>query len=191
MKKIILFSALFISTSSFAADWVMVAASNKEDYYIDRSFYNYKKAGNTIDVWWKTINTQADNPYTSSKALVQYDCTNKKSKYLAYTEFYGSGDPINTNSKVNNSFKFIYPDSVDEAIWNVSCKTKGGGFYFKANNENQNRAKKIVEAYKQQKIKPMVLPDSIAEKYYNNELSPSQVKDLEGDISNGLVKLPY
>lgn len=182
---------MLISTTGFAADWVKVAASNKEDYYIDKSFYNYKKANSTIDVWWKTTNTQADTPFTSSKALVQYDCANKKSRYLTYTEFYGSGEPISTSSKVSNNFRFIYPDSVDEAIWEASCKTNGKGFYFRSEAVDKERVKRIVEAYDKKHKTPLILPDDVAYRYYSNQLTPKQVNDLESDIKDGRVELPF
>lgn len=191
MDKIIFLSVFFLSTSVLAADWVKVAASNKEDYYIDKSFYSYKKSSKTIDVWWKTTNIQAEQPFTSSKALVQYDCVNKKSRYIAYTEFYGSGDPVNSNEKVSHNFRFIYPDSIDEAIWEASCKTNGGGFYFKVDDMDKERTRKIVEAYDKKYKKPVILQNSIAEKYHSKELTPKQIEDIESDIKNGLVKLPY
>lgn len=119
---------LIFSSNAIAANWQYATSTKQEKFYIDKAFYNYNKTANTVEVWSKT-ETKTSPIYTSSKSLIQYDCKGKRSKTLAYIKYGSSGLVIQSSSNPSK-FDIIFPDSVDEAIWEISCSTKGKGFKF-------------------------------------------------------------
>ncbi|HCO07478.1 MAG TPA: hypothetical protein DIT34_04015 [Acinetobacter ursingii] len=195
MKTLILFFSAIYASTCFSADWVFISSTGKEDFYIDKSSYNYRKNNNTVDIWEKTIDTTPNNPYISTKSLSQYDCVNKRAKYLEYAEFYSNGDPIQKRYK-KNEYAAIYPDSVGEGLWRAVCATRGKGIksIYKSEKDRSSEilTQKLVSAYDAKNAKkPIVLDSKIADAYYGDKLPPVAREALENDIRNGLVELPY
>ena len=190
MNKFYLLLISFFCSNTFAAEWVNVTSSSQDTFYVDKSYYKFNKDKGISEIWTKT-EKNIEEPYTFTKSLVQYDCNNKKSRYLAYIEYKKDGSVANAPRNLDKSFSIIYPDTVDETLWEISCKTNGKGLYLKNQMINEKRVKKIVDAYNEKNRKPLILPKEIADKYYNNQLNSTQVKDLENDLKNGLVQLPY
>lgn len=132
MKKLIFISGLLASTICFGADWRYVTSGGGLGFYVDNSFYKYDASSKTVDVWTKTTKKDIfnDNYYTSSKTLTKYSCVNKESKQLANIEYSSNGSVLNSSTKLNGKFELIFPDSVGEVIWEISCSSKGKGFAF-------------------------------------------------------------
>lgn len=132
MKRLIFVCGVLASGFSFGADWVYITSSKSETFYIDKAFYNYNARNKTIDVWSKSVKNMGygNEPYTSSKSLKKYSCSNKSSKYLAYVEYYENGSVLRSISTPNKNFSVIFPDTIEEAIWKAACSSNGKGFKF-------------------------------------------------------------
>ncbi|EHU1846328.1 surface-adhesin E family protein [Acinetobacter baumannii] len=130
MKKLILLLGFSVSNLCFAADWVYVAAGGGQNFFIDKSFYKYDAANKTVDVWSKATQKKLNDDlyYTESKTLIRYLCPSKSSKNLATISYSESGSVIKSSTKPAPDFSIIFPDTIDETIWEVACSTRGKGF---------------------------------------------------------------
>lgn len=147
MNKILIFFALVFCGSASAAEWVFATKTKQENYYIDKSYYRYLKNGGLAEIWWKSEKI-ADEPYTTSKALIQYDCSGKKSRYLAFVDYNYDGSVKAGPKYLDKSFGIIYPDTVDEELWKIACTTKGKGLYLNSEKNLSEKAQKIVDLYR-------------------------------------------
>lgn len=72
MNKLLIIFALFFCSPIYAAEWVFATKTKQENYYVDKSYYKYLKNGGLAEIWWKS-EIIADEPYTTSKALLGGD----------------------------------------------------------------------------------------------------------------------
>lgn len=123
---------MLASSFSFGADWVYIVSGGGHDFYIDKGFYKYDVRTKTADVWTKSMKKKSvkDEHYTDSKSLIRYACSSKNSKVLANINYNEDGSSIKSSSTPNVSFSVIFPDTIDEDIWQASCESKGKGFVF-------------------------------------------------------------
>lgn len=122
-----------MSGACSAADWFYVTTGANEDFYIDRSYYKYNSQDKTVDVWTRTDKESSANKgerRTTSKTLTRYSCSNKSSRQLADASYLEDGSVLRQTSTPQSKFDMIFPDTVGENIWEVSCKTQGKGFKF-------------------------------------------------------------
>lgn len=190
MKKYLSVFIIFFSTNTLAVNWIQSGKTKQDTVWIDfdsiaDAHVNgkyYKKAWVKYKIYNDIVK---DNLTIGDYTLLLYhiDCFNKQ-----------MGNAMILNYKNNNlygksqSFSFpdmndVVPDSVGETIFNEVCESK--------NHDIKSRTTKIIDAYNNEHKNPVLLPKVVADKYYNNELTPTQKQDLESDIKNGLVKLPY
>jgi hypothetical protein len=133
---------LGISPLSFTADWVWVTSDVQGNtFYVDRDHYSFNKEKKTSDLWYmvkkenklaKLLDSEITQIqlYTSSKEFVRYSCSQKKAKRLAVINYGISGDVLSTQEG-SSTYSTIYPDSVNELLWQIACDTPAKGFDFK------------------------------------------------------------
>lgn len=133
MRKYFVLPIAFLSSFAFSAEWSYVSSgSNGDDFYVDRSYYKYDLKSKTVDMWVKSEKTSLfdkNKRYTSSKALNRYSCTGKSSKSLAYAAYNDNGSVLNQTSTPESDFKIIFPDTINESLWEVACKSNGKGLF--------------------------------------------------------------
>ncbi|WP_180122976.1 surface-adhesin E family protein [Acinetobacter sp. YH12086] len=142
MKKLILTFGLLASGFSFGADWVyVISAKSGDQFFLDADYYKYNFKNQTTDVWVRSdsktglgeklaevLNTQpTERMYTNSKALVRFACESGMSKTLAITKYDSNGVVLKSTSKADADFSLVFPDSIDEALLEVACKSRGKG----------------------------------------------------------------
>ncbi|AVZ03949.1 surface-adhesin E family protein [Acinetobacter baumannii] len=130
MKNLILILGIFFSNLCFGADWIYVTSGVNQNFFLDKNFYKYDSSKNTVDVWTKVSQKKLmnDDYYTKSKTLIRYLCPSKSSKDLASITYDESGHVLKSSTKPLPDFSIIFPETVDEKIWEVACSTKGKGF---------------------------------------------------------------
>jgi hypothetical protein len=144
MKKIILITSLLVSSFSFGADWVFIAEATDvdQDYYVDVSSYSYNKTTDKAKIWYKRNVFSGSKEYTDTKTLVEYDCGQKKERYLAQSTYNIDGYALSNIDSPSTS-RFIAPDTVGDALWEAACKVKGSVYNAKKPNfVNMERIKK-------------------------------------------------
>ncbi|MFX9828956.1 surface-adhesin E family protein [Acinetobacter baumannii] len=129
MKNLILVLGLSLSNLCFGADWVYVTSGGNQNFFIDQNYYKYDVTQKTVDVWSKVTQKKLmeDDYYTKSKTLIRYLCPSKSSKNLATVTYDESGNVFKSSTKPAPGFSLIFPETVDEKIWEVACSTKGKG----------------------------------------------------------------
>ena len=122
MKKTIFIFFLFIS-SSVLANWTQITRSEQDRFFVD--FTSLTKVKNLYRVWEKLeYGEQSEDKVRSVRMYMEYDCVEKKSRWLAYDAFDDinlSGKKIVRSDRVSE-WKFIRIDTIENTIFNSVCK---------------------------------------------------------------------
>lgn len=116
------------------AEWVAV----EKDYllpglqtvYIDPD--TIRREGNLVTMWqlidfkWMQGNPRGPTRFLSTKTHKQFDCAEKRVRFLAFTDFSrGMGTGIAANEYVDkDNWLPVEPESISQALWEVACGTK-------------------------------------------------------------------
>ena len=135
-KHLILVAFLLLqSISAFAANWVLVGASDNSQSFIDTE--SMIRAGNKVQCWVSTNYNEPqtdilavdfkNDKYLSDLFFIEYDCYNRTRIALEFTEYSQKdrrGSVVKTLSSIASSSdpSRIRPESVDEALLNFACK---------------------------------------------------------------------
>lgn len=113
-------AAVFLSASALAADWALVVESSSgSTYSVDKGSMRtmpngYKRA------WLWTIYGQAKNTGTTSyKAYSEVDCQNGRMRDLQ--TLYYKGEQLNSSNYEPESWVYVAPDTVQEAVFDYIC----------------------------------------------------------------------
>jgi len=89
-----------------------------------------RRKGDLVKMWqlydFKTVQTVAGDSYLSSKNQSEFDCTEERSRTLAYTWFsgnMGSDKPVYSNSD-EGKWSPVEPRSVCLTLWKFACGKK-------------------------------------------------------------------
>jgi hypothetical protein len=124
MKYLLLLVILIASTAW--AGWTKVNSSNGTDFYIDVS--SVKAEGAKRTTWqltnYSTPQSLVDDYYLSSRARVEFDCKEEKSRLLTITVFSmrnADGKPLLTSDEPTK-WSDIAPYTTARGILNAVCK---------------------------------------------------------------------
>lgn len=126
-----LITFLILSNIPAYAEWVAV----EKDYllpgfqtvYVDPD--TIRREGNLVTIWqlidfkWMQGSARGPARFSSTKTLKQFDCTEKRLRLLAFTEFslqMGTGKPIDGYVD-NENWLPVEPDSINYALWQLAC----------------------------------------------------------------------
>jgi hypothetical protein len=122
---------LLLSTGSAYAEWVAVErgylSPGLQTVYIDSD--NIRREGNVVTMWqlidfkWMQGNPRGPTRYLSTKTQKQFDCTDKRLRLLAFTEFSrGMGTGIPRDGYVDkDNWLPMEAESINYALWEVAC----------------------------------------------------------------------
>lgn len=154
MKILILFFGLVVSNLSFGAAWMFVAESSDldKDYYVDTESYKYNKENAKAILWYKRNVFSGLKEYTDTKTLIEYDCNNKKERYLAQSRYDIDGNSLSQTNTPSTTMHII-PDTLGESLWEVACKTKGVVYDpNKVNYVNMERIKRNQKSFEPEEV---------------------------------------
>lgn len=111
-----------ISPVAYSADWTLVSSSKngEDEYYVDRG--SLVKKNGFSKVWLKVVSTKDGLEYTSSKALMEFDCKNNKQRYLMLNNYNIDGKVTFSDQDDKQKFRYVVPESISEGILEYSCK---------------------------------------------------------------------
>jgi hypothetical protein len=130
MRRLILIMLLVLSCGPAYAEWIEVSANKVAGViaYADPDTIRRKgdlvKMSSLFDL--QTTQTGRANPYLSIKAQQAYDCSQDRSRALAYSKFAGNmghGTEVYSAS-VEQTWKSVAPMSVGQELWKVACGKK-------------------------------------------------------------------
>lgn len=123
---------LVLSSGPAFGEWVAVEKPNLipglQTVYVDPD--TIRREENLVTIWLlidfdKGIGPlgHGPRPFFSTKTRKQFDCANKRLRWLAYTEFSGHmGAGIAANKDVDKDNWYpVEPVSLDHALWEVVC----------------------------------------------------------------------
>jgi hypothetical protein len=122
-----LFTLLLLNPGSVQAEWELVSGddSAKLTVYVDRE--TIRRQGNLVKMWqlydYKTVQTVAGDSLLSIQRHNEYNCTEPRTRMLAYTWFssnMGRGRVVYKTTE-EQQWERIIPRSIDQALWKVAC----------------------------------------------------------------------
>jgi hypothetical protein len=129
MRKLLLV-LLLISTHA-SAQWMRLGENEMEIAYVDTDNIQQGEHG-TVKMWGlfdlKSPRNFGDLAYLSMTIQRDYSCNGKslKSRTITRTAHAGNMGVGNLiySSNTKDKWAAIQPDSVEEALWKIACKTK-------------------------------------------------------------------
>ena len=122
-----LFTLLLLNPGSVQAEWELVSGDDsvKLTVYVDRE--TIRRQGHLVKMWqlydYKTVQTVAGDSLLSIQRHNEYNCTEPRTRMLAYTWFssnMGRGRVVYKTAE-EQQWERIIPRSIDQALWKVAC----------------------------------------------------------------------
>lgn len=124
MKKLGIF--LLVASNAAWAAWQSIGEDNAAVLYADPA--TIVKSGNTAKLWslhdYKDFQRMVEVGYFSQKALVEYDCAERKTRSLSlslHAEHMGEGKVIYEDTSAQE-WRPVPPKTITETLWNIACK---------------------------------------------------------------------
>ena len=126
----LLITLLALSQGSVHAGWVLVSGNDEAgmSVYVDPETIRPK--GSMVKMWqlydYKTVQTVAGDSLLSIKRYNEYDCTEERTRMLAYTWFsgnMGSGKVVYSTPD-EQQWEQVVPRSINRTLWKVACSKK-------------------------------------------------------------------
>jgi len=126
----LLITLLVLSSGSVHAEWVLTSGNDDAGLtvYVDPD--TIRRKGNLVKMWqlydYKTIQTVAGDSLLSIKRYNEYDCTEERTRMLAYTWFsgnMGSGKVVYSTPD-EQQWEPVIPRSINRTLWKVACSKK-------------------------------------------------------------------
>jgi hypothetical protein len=126
-----LLAALFLSAVPAYAEWVAV----EKDYLLPGFQTVYvepaaiRREGNLVTIWqlidfkWMQGSARGPARFSSTKTYKQFNCTEKRVRLLAFTEFslqMGAGISVDGYLDKENWLP-VEPESINYALWELAC----------------------------------------------------------------------
>ena len=124
MNKLAIF--LLLLSSPAWAGWKSVGEDDTATSYVDPA--TIVRSGNTAKLSslldYKAFQRMVEVGYFSQKALVEYDCAERKARGLSvslHAEHMGEGKVIYEDTSPHE-WESVSPDTMTETLWKVACK---------------------------------------------------------------------
>ena len=123
----LLITLLVLSSGPVYAEWELVSGDDEAGLtvYVDRD--TIRRKGNLVKMWqlydYKTVQTVAGDSLLSIQRYNEYDCTEERTRMLAYTWFssnMGKGRVVYKTAD-EQQWEPVVPRSIDRALWKVAC----------------------------------------------------------------------
>ena len=124
MKRLVIF--LLLVSSPAWAEWKSVGEEGAATVYADPT--TVVRTGSTAKLWsmrdYEDAQRMVEVGYFSQKALVEYDCANRKARNLSFSlhaDHMGEGNVIYQDTSPNE-WEPVASGSIGETLWNIACK---------------------------------------------------------------------
>jgi hypothetical protein len=123
----LLITLLVLSRVPAYAEWELVSGDDEAGLtvYVDRD--TIRRKGNLVKMWqlydYKTVQTVAGDSLLSIQRQNEYDCTEERTRMLAYTWFssnMGKGRVV-YRAADEQQWEPVVPRSIDRSLWKVAC----------------------------------------------------------------------
>lgn len=126
--KITLTAMFFLSTNSYAANWVSASASNNgAEYSID--IQSLRRNASIVKGWVlikhaepkEVTKSFPKKEYITEKFFYAWDCANTKYALLKFIDYSESGESVDSGEDSNAKFSEVVPESIGEELLQKAC----------------------------------------------------------------------
>ena len=126
----LLITLLVLSSGTVYAGWVLTSGNDEAGLtvYVDPD--TIRRKGNLAKMWqlydYKTVQTVAGDSLLSIKRYNEFDCTEERTRMLAYTWFsgnMGSGKVVYSTPD-EQQWEPVISRSINRTLWKVACSKK-------------------------------------------------------------------
>jgi len=126
----LLLIVLVLSSGPVYAEWVLTSGDDVTGLkvYVDPD--SIRRKGNLAKMWqlydYKTVQTVAGDSLLSIKRYNEFDCTEERTRMLAYTWFSGNmatGKVVYSTPDEQN-WEPVVPRTINRTLWKVACDKK-------------------------------------------------------------------
>lgn len=129
-----LITVLILSDAPAYAKWVAVETGYRlpgfQTVYVDPD--TTRREGNLVTIWqlidfkWMQGSARGPARFSSTKTHKQFDCTEKRVRLLAFTEFsLQMGTGLRNDGYVDKgNWLAVEPESINYALWEIVCSKK-------------------------------------------------------------------
>ena len=126
----LLITLLVLSNGPVYAGWVLTSGDDEAGLtvYVDPD--SIRRKGNLVKMWqlydYKTVQTVAGDSLLSIKRFNEYDCTEERTRMLAYTWFsgnMGNGNVVYSTTE-EQQWEPVVPRTINHTLWKVACSKK-------------------------------------------------------------------
>ena len=125
MKKLLFLTLLCIS-SLVKAEWTLISKNDSGDlFFLD--FNTIQRNGKLVRVWEKTEYSNNEGGSKSARIYREYDCEEKKVRFLSLQAFTGAnltGENLSPANSKPSDWIFIPPNTPFAFNMSVACKKK-------------------------------------------------------------------
>jgi hypothetical protein len=126
----LLIMTLAFSSGPLYAGWVLTSGDDKSGLtvYVDPD--SIRRKGNLVKMWqlydYKTVQTVAGDLLLSFKRYNEYDCTEERTRMLAYTWFSGNmaSGKVVYSTPDEQQWEPVVPRTINQTLWKVACSKK-------------------------------------------------------------------
>ena len=126
----LLITLLVLSSSSVYAEWVLTSGDDQAGLkvYVDPD--SIRRKGNLAKMWqlydYKTVQTVAGDSLLSIKRYNEFDCTEERTRMLAYTWFSGNmaTGKVVYSTPDEQQWEPVVLRTINRALWKVACDKK-------------------------------------------------------------------
>ncbi|MCI0427450.1 MAG: hypothetical protein L0Z46_05500 [Nitrospiraceae bacterium] len=112
------------------AGWVLTSGNDEAGLTVFVDPDTIRRKGNLVKMWqlydYKTVQTVAGDSLLSIKRYNEFDCTEERTRMLAYTWFsgnMGSGKVVYSTPD-EQQWEPVVPRSINRTLWKVACSKK-------------------------------------------------------------------
>ena len=126
----LLLTLLVLSSGPVFAEWVLTSGDDESGLtvYIDPD--SIRRKGNLVKMWqlydYKTVQTVAGDSLLSIKRYNEFDCTEERTRMLAYTWFSGNmaSGKVVYSTPDEQQWEPVIPRTINRTLWKVACGKK-------------------------------------------------------------------
>ena len=123
----LLLTVMVLSSGPVYAEWVLTSGDDESGLtvYVDPD--SIRRKGNIAKMWqlydYKTVQTVAGDSLLSIKRYNEFDCTEERTRMLAYTWFSGNmaTGKVVYSTPDEQQWEPVVPRTINRTLWKVAC----------------------------------------------------------------------
>ena len=126
----VLLTLLVLSSGPVYAEWVLTSGDDEVGLKVYVEPDSIRRKENLVKMWqlydYKTIQTVAGDSLLSIKRYNEFDCTEARTRMLAYTWFSGNmaTGKVVYSTPDEQQWEPVVPGTINRTLWKVACNKK-------------------------------------------------------------------